>query len=275
MKRQEPMQNARDAVSQNRLKRTILIIDDDESVRQYLVGIFERDGWTTLGTDSGRIAVQISALHQIDLILLDLELPDMHGFDVLGRINAIDDAAPVVIVSGDLQESSVVEAFELGASDYVRKPFSGMELLRRAGRLLRPKRVSRHITSGPIYIDVGRRLLEINGSAVSIPPMTLDVLICLIAHRGELVTNSSLLQLITKSTVQLKTRRVAFHIGALRRIQREHGIPDFIRTVHSVGFEWIGPSRVTLTHYCQYSCNSLTFLRLRLRRPKPYDGLRG
>jgi two-component system alkaline phosphatase synthesis response regulator PhoP len=218
----------------------ILLVVDSNGIAESIIAPFQARGWSVYHSKNGSEAREHLISIKPTLVVLDLNLSDMSGLQLLAEI-VRDGGGPPVITTSESDEGFLSGAsFRLGAVDYVRQPFSITEFLERALARTRTGLYRRgELQQGDVFVDEARRLLCISGDAVPLPPKTFDILVYLIRKVGRVVSERELVGLITHTTATLRTRRVSYHIAFLRRIFRENNVTNRIRTVRSHGYEWM------------------------------------
>ena len=204
----------------------ILIIDDEISIRRMLAVILEGAGYKVLSAEDASHGLQELAVGKPDLVILDLGLPDSDGIDVLRRLREWS-AVPVMILSARPDSAEKVQALDLGADDYLTKPFDAHELLARVRVMLR--RVSggaqeSSFTLGDLGVDFANHVVSVCGDAVALTPIEFSLLAQLARHPGRILTHSHLLNAVwgPKATEQGHYLRV--HFTNLRRKLRDAGL---------------------------------------------------
>ena len=213
----------------------VLLIDDDERLYELLDAYLGDNGCTvTHAADGGR---GLAALRNgtFDVVLLDMMMPGMDGLTVLRRIRD-SRTLPVIMLTARGDETDRVVGLELGADDYVAKPFGPRELLARIRAVLRrvhAEAVGGELTVGPLSIDVDGRKVALLGRAVELTALEFDILVALARRAGRVVPREALLQEAGRTDTQVGERTVDVHISHLRQ---KLGRPDLIKTVRGVGY---------------------------------------
>jgi two-component system KDP operon response regulator KdpE len=181
----------------SRRKASILVIDDEIAIVRALQRSLTAHGYHVFQAHSGEKAIESLLRHAPDLILLDLELPGMSGFEVCKRVRQESDL-PIIAISMKDKERDKVHALDLGADDYVLKPFAINEVLARIRVALRHAarafpRMEPSFTVGPLQVDFGQRLVNVNGHESQLAPIEYDLLTIFIQHRGKIMTHQMLL----------------------------------------------------------------------------------
>jgi DNA-binding response OmpR family regulator len=215
---------------------TILLVEDEEDIASLVRAYLERDGfrvvWATRATE-GLAALES---HDIRLAILDLQLPDADGFDVCRAIRS-SSSLPVVMLTARDEEVDRVTGLELGADDYVTKPFSPRELSARVRAVLRrtePDETDDRLTAGDVALDRKARTATVAGAEIELTAREFDLLWHLAARPGIVVSRSQLLDRVWGLSFPGGTRTVDVHVGQVRR---KLGRPELIRTVRGTGYK--------------------------------------
>jgi two-component system KDP operon response regulator KdpE len=218
-------------------------VDDEPAIRRFL-----RTGLTAQGFQVDEAADGKSALEELrrrpfDLLILDLGLPDMDGFDIIERLRGSGSSVPILVLSSRADEAGKVKALDLGADDYVTKPFGVDELLARLRAALRHKMQSQGETpvfrSGELMVDLVRRIVTAGGHEVKLTPREYDVLRMLVSNAGKVVTHKMLLKEIWGSESDIQYLRI--YIRSLRqKIEADPERPQYIQTEQGVGYRLRG-----------------------------------
>lgn len=226
------------------MKRRILVVEDDRTLRQALVFNLEREGYEVSGAVDGEQALASARDGGVDLILLDLMLPGMSGLEVLRTMRAEGIDTPVVILSAKGGEVDRVVGLKVGADDYIPKPFSRPELLARVESVLRRQRRSEaagderlaEVRSGALAIDLGRHLATFNGEPLRLTTKEFELLAHLAGHPGRIFTREQLLTRIWPYDFGGDSRTVDVHVSWLRSKLRALDGHNYFRTVRGVGY---------------------------------------
>lgn len=220
----------------------ILIVDDDPSLRDLLRLALERAGHTVICAADGALALTHAARETPDLIVLDIGLPEMDGFEVCRRLRARSDV-PVLFLTARDDEVDRIVGLEMGADDYVTKPFSPREVVARVAAILRrygaPARDDTR-SHGAITLDREARLCRAAGQPVALTGTEFQMLDTLIAAPGRLFTRAELAAAVWGAGAQQSDRTMDSHLRNLRRKLADAGVPDAIETVHAQGMR-LGP----------------------------------
>ncbi len=231
------------SISQSMRKATILVIEDDKDIVEVVRYNLEREGFRVLDSGDGEQGLQAAVRNKPDLILLDLMLPGVDGLEVCRRVRTHDDlrGTPVVILTAKGEESDVVIGLELGADDYLSKPFSPRELvarlkavLRRAIRAEEAGERSR-IEIGDVVLDSSRYELKVAGELVALTRAEFRLLWALAQRPGRVFPRDELIDKITAGESYIIDRNVDVHISSIRRKLGKAG--DLIVTVRGIGYK--------------------------------------
>ncbi len=214
-----------------------MVVEDDANIGALVRTYLERDGYRTVWVRSGEVALAELSRHPIELVVLDIGLPGIDGFEVCRRI---DGRVPVIMLTARDDEADVVAGLELGADDYVSKPFSPRQLtarvkavLRRAGTGTSADDVS---TLGPITLARGSREVRVDGTEVDLTQREFDLLEYLMRHTGQVVTRTMLLEGIWGYHFDPQTNVVDVHVSRLRgKVDKPFDKP-LIHTVRGSGY---------------------------------------
>ena len=220
----------------------ILIIDDEPQILRFLQPALEASGYATLHAETGRAALHLAANAAPDLVILDLGLPDMDGKEVLTKLRAFS-KAPVIILSARDREAEKIAALDLGADDYVEKPFAIGELLARLRAALRhahggaePRKL---IEAEDLAIDTEKRLVARDGEPVKLTPREYDLLTVLARHAGKVMTHRQLLTAVWGPAHGEDVQYLRVFVGQLRaKVERNPAEPRLIVTETGVGYRF-------------------------------------
>ncbi|HWQ71398.1 MAG TPA: response regulator transcription factor [Desulfitobacteriaceae bacterium] len=226
--------------------RTILIIDDDELIRELLCYNLEKEGYRVIAAKDGAQALDLLTREQPDLIILDLMLPGIDGLEVCRQIrfNTRFLEVPLIMLTAKGEEIDKVLGLELGADDYVTKPFNTRELLARIKARLR--RVydadkSSEISDGEIRLDIKNLQVYIRGEEIVLTPKEFELLRILVEHPGKAFSRDELLEQIWGYDYFGDSRTVDVHVRHLRqKIERDPSKPDYIETIRGLGYRYKG-----------------------------------
>lgn len=222
-------------------REKILVVDDEEDILELLKYNLEREGYSVVLAQSGEEAVELAANVVPDLVLLDLMLPGMNGLEVCRILShdARTSAIPIIILTARCEEADIVAGLELGADDYVAKPFSPRVVTARVRSVLRRGRrsvtdESRLIDTGDIKIDVERHHVLVGGKEVDLTVTEFSVLLFLARHRGWVFTRDQIIDSVKGTDYPVTDRSVDVQIVGLRKKLGAAG--TLIETVRGVGY---------------------------------------
>jgi DNA-binding response OmpR family regulator len=227
----------------------ILVVEDERDLARGLQANLEVEGYDVVVAHNGEDGLRAARESAVDLVLLDLMLPGIDGYDVLARLRKSGVDVPVLILTARAEEVDKVRGFLAGADDYVTKPFGVMELLLRIGAILRRGRpavatasAGRELkTMGPIEVDVTDRSVRMNDRPVALTPKAFDLLLALMDRKGRVASRHDLLRDVWGYADAVTTRTVDAHVAELRRkLEVDPSAPKFIITVWKVGYRLVG-----------------------------------
>jgi two-component system, OmpR family, response regulator RegX3 len=235
-----------DAVQIRAGKRTVLLVEDEESITTPLTAALAREGFDATVAATAAEALELARSLEPDLVLLDLMLPDGSGLDVCRELRRTS-RVPIIVVTARGDEADRVVGLELGADDYVVKPFSARELVARIRAVLRRTEAVAEppgdevVRVGPLSVDSARRVASVAGEALELSRKEFEVLELLAREAGRVVTRERLLQEVWDTTWFGSTKTLDVHVSGLRRkLGDDPSEPRFIHTVRGVGFRLAG-----------------------------------
>jgi two-component system, OmpR family, response regulator RegX3 len=220
----------------------ILVVEDEESFSDALGFMLRKEGFTVSLAGTGPEALTTFEREQVDLILLDLMLPGMSGTDVCRTIRARS-RVPIIMVTAKDSELDKVLGLELGADDYVTKPFSSRELVARIRAVLRRNAEDFDdnpvVEAGPVRIDPDRHLVQVNGQVVNLPLKEFDLLEYLVRNAGRVLTRGQLIDRIWGSDYVGDTKTLDVHVKRLRaKVESDPAHPVHLVTVRGLGYKF-------------------------------------
>ena len=224
---------------------TILLVDDEDSVQKLLTYPLERDGFRVVQARDGEQALRLFGDERIDLVVLDLMLPKVDGLEVCKRLRAGSDV-PIIMLTARGEELDKVLGLELGADDYITKPFSIREFRSRVRALLRRAALPRErqleeetIEAGELKIDPARRTVELAGQPVALTYVEFELLRTLASEPARVFTREMLLRSLWGDSAYREQRTIDVHIRHLReKLERDAREPEYIFTVRGVGYRF-------------------------------------
>jgi two-component system KDP operon response regulator KdpE len=227
------------------VNRSILVVDDEERMARFIRLNLEHDGFQVLEAYRGLKAIQMIRDHLPDLVILDVMLPDMDGFEVLKMIREIS-PIPVIMLTAKGEEEDRVKGLELGADDYVPKPFSPRELVSRVRAVLRRAEmgnVSSHEVidvDGRLKVDFGRREVWIDNELVKLRPTEYKLLYHLMQNPGWVMTYDQILSKVWGYEYRDEPHYVRLYINYLRqKLEKDPANPQYILTERGVGYRFV------------------------------------
>jgi DNA-binding response OmpR family regulator len=224
---------------------TILLVDDEDSIQKLLAYPLEREGYRVLQARDGEEALERFASERVDLVVLDIMLPKLDGLEVCKRLRA-ESEVPIIMLTARDDELDKVLGLELGADDYITKPFSIREFRSRVRALLRRAAVSRQvdedgelISAEGLTIDLARRLVEVGGRRVQLTYVEFELLRILASHPGRVYSRRMLLEALWGGADYREPRTIDVHVRHLReKLELDPGVPEYILTVRGVGYRF-------------------------------------
>ncbi|QIM18005.1 response regulator transcription factor [Leucobacter coleopterorum] len=228
----------------------ILLVEDEQSISQPLAFLLEREGYRVTVVDDGAEAVQSFAAAPVDLVLLDLMLPSLPGTEVCRAIR-LTSQVPIIMLTAKDSEIDIVVGLELGADDYITKPYSTRELLARIRASLRrpvsapvdesaaPPADSQVLDELGVCLDTERHAVTVRGEEVAMPLREFELLEMLMRHSGRVLTRGQLIDRVWGSNYYGDTKTLDVHVKRIRaRIEEEPSKPSLISTVRGVGYRF-------------------------------------
>jgi DNA-binding response OmpR family regulator len=224
---------------------TVLVIDDDPAMRDILSTVAQQHGFALQFAEDGAEGLRLAEQSDVDLILLDLSLPGMPGLDVCRRLRGAGVEVPIIILSASTDTVDVVVALEIGADDYIAKPFEIRELAARVNAKLRRQRTTQsqvrpgRLKFPGLIVDIGRHEVLRDGESVNLTPTEFDLLALLSASPGRVISRSEMIQKVWGQGADLDLRSVDAHVYRLRRkIEPVGPRPTYIHAVPGIGYRF-------------------------------------
>lgn len=226
---------------------TILIVEDEESLADPLAFLLRKEGFEPIVAHDGKTALEEFERHDVDIVLLDLMLPGMSGTDVCKQLRATS-SVPVIMVTARDSEIDKVVGLELGADDYVTKPYSSRELIARIRAVLRrggdaveveEEFEEQVLEGGRVRMDVERNIVSVDGEPISMPLKEFDLLEYLLRNAGRVLTRGQLIDRIWGADYVGDTKTLDVHVKRLRsKIEQEPSRPQHLVTVRGLGYKY-------------------------------------
>jgi DNA-binding response OmpR family regulator len=225
--------------------RTILVAEDEPQIAGLVRDYLEHAGFAVITATDGAAALALARARRPDAIVLDLGLPRVDGLDVIRAIRR-DSRVPILILSARGDEIDRVTGLELGADDYVVKPFSPRELVARVRAVLRrgeaTPQADERIVAGDLELDLVRHRVTAGGRPVALTPTEFELLATLAREPGRVWTRSQLLDAVRGFSLETYERAIDGHVRNLRRkLEPDDAAPRYVRTVHGVGYALAEP----------------------------------
>jgi two-component system response regulator RegX3 len=222
----------------------ILVVEDEDSLAETLRYNLEREGFGVTVAADGRRGLERFRAERPDLVVLDLMLPEISGLDVCRAIRG-ESEVPIIILTAKDAEADKVAGLELGADDYVTKPFSVRELVSRVRALLRRSRIGSPgeeevLRGGPVELDVARHEVRVGGEPVGFPPKEFELLETLLRRKGRLLTRDVLIDRVWGPGYVGDTKTLDVHVKRIRRkIEEDPHRPRHLVTVRGLGYKFV------------------------------------
>jgi DNA-binding response OmpR family regulator len=237
----------RDDTARAPASRVALVVDDEPAITELVRDALAAEGFSVDTASDGMAALRCARKHSPDVIVLDIGLPGLDGFDVCRTLRK-ETSAPVIFLTARGSEVDRIVGLELGADDYIVKPFSPRELVARVRAVLRragaapPEAAARRIV-GPIAVDAQRREVSIDGKPVRLKPREFDVLWLLACNEGRVFTRDQLIETVWGFDFDGDPRTVDVHIRRIRRALGDDArSPRFLHTIHGLGYKLSTPA---------------------------------
>jgi DNA-binding response OmpR family regulator len=223
------------------MAKTILVVDDKASVRRLLRDYLAEEGFRVVTADNGQNALFVARYEKPDLILLDIMMPQMDGYEFI-RVYRRERDTPIILLTAKLEESDKVVGLELGADDYVTKPFSMRELVARIRAVFRrveKSAVPEVLHAADITLDKSTRQVKVGDQFVKLTPTEFDLLAVLMFAPGRVFSRQMLLEQVQGVALSELERSISVHISNLRaKIEPDPRNPRYIETVFGVGYRF-------------------------------------
>jgi len=220
----------------------ILVVEDEDSFSDALSFLLGKEGFEVSVAEDGVKALQLFERYGADLVLLDLMLPGLSGTEVCRQLR-MKSSVPIIMLTAKDTEVDKVVGLELGADDYVTKPYSSRELIARIRAVLRrqqePEQSSNLLTVGPVRMDIERHIVTVNNVQVALPLKEFELLEFLMRNSGRVLTRTQLIDRVWGNDYVGDTKTLDVHIKRLRsKIEKDPANPEFILTVRGLGYKF-------------------------------------
>ena len=222
----------------------ILIVEDEEALSDPLAFLLGREGFQTIVVDNGLDALPVFDREGADLVLLDVMLPGMSGMEVCRKLREVS-SVPIIMLTAKDSELDKVLGLELGADDYVTKPYSARELIARIRAVLRRRSAETDsatesvLQGGPVRMDIDRHVVTVNGEEISMPLKEFELLESLLRNVGRVMTRGQLIERVWGADYVGDTKTLDVHIKRLRsKIEPDSSAPQYVVTVRGLGYKF-------------------------------------
>ena len=221
----------------------IMVVEDEESFSEALAFMLQREGYEVEVADDGNLALDVYEQRGADLILLDLMLPGLSGLEVCRQIRT-KSQVPIIMLTAKDGEIDKVVGLEIGADDYVTKPFSSRELLARVRSVLRrhgepEELIATTVEAGPVRMDVDRHVVTVRGEQVAMPLKEFDLLELLVRNAGRVLTRAQLIDRVWGADYVGDTKTLDVHVKRLRaKVEEDPANPVHLVTVRGLGYKF-------------------------------------
>jgi len=226
------------------MKRTVLVVDDDEDLVDLLKNYLEKDGYKVLTAYDGQAALNLFRLRDVDLIVLDLMLPKVSGLNVCRGVRN-ESQTPIIMLTAKSEEEDRIKGLDLGADDYVTKPFSPGELLARIRAVLRrtSEEGPSEVSHGDLTVNFESHKVLLNGEPVDLTPTEFDILSTLVKQPRRVFSRPDLIHAALGYGYEGFERTIDVHIKNIRKkIEPDTEDPEYIKTEHGVGYKFDPPA---------------------------------
>lgn len=220
---------------------SILIIEDDATVGPVLKIRLQSNGYRAEVADDGSVGYEKARTGAFDLIILDVMLPGMNGFDILRKLREENVRSKILMLTAKSEFDARVEGLEAGADDYLAKPFDYREVLLRLRNLLAAGALAETVTVGDVSLDKVRRTVERGGVQEILTDREFEVLLYLMEHAGEVIPKETLLKRVWKTDFERDPNVVNVYLSYVRKKLERLGLPQPIETVHGAGIRMVKP----------------------------------
>ena len=222
----------------------ILIVEDEEALSDPLAFLLGREGFQTIVVDNGLDALPVFDREGADLVLLDVMLPGMSGMEVCRKLREVS-SVPIIMLTAKDSELDKVLGLELGADDYVTKPYSARELIARIRAVLRRRSAETDsatesvLQGGPVRMDIDRHVVTVNGEEISMPLKEFELLEILLRNVGRVMTRGQLIERVWGADYVGDTKTLDVHIKRRRsKIEPDSSAPQYVVTVRGLGYKF-------------------------------------
>jgi DNA-binding response OmpR family regulator len=222
-------------------KEPVLVIDDEPKILSLIKSYLEINGYTAFCAGNAREGMELFEKHNISLILLDLMLPDFSGEEFCKKVRQVSDV-PIIMITAKVEEEDIIKGLNIGADDYVTKPFSPRQLMARVQAVLRRRSGGREKTGGLLFcgdlvVDTEKRIVSRNGEALALTRDEFSILTLLMSREAKIFSREEILDAVKGDDYDGFDRSVDSHIKRLRaKIGDDPRAPRYIQTVYGIGY---------------------------------------
>lgn len=227
------------------LAKTIAVVDDERKIRETIQSYLTNEGFETVAAEDGRGALKLVENHSVDLVLLDVMMPNMDGFQTLREIRALHRKMPVIMLTAKSEEIDKILGLEMGADDYITKPFSMRELAARIKTVLRrsepeeQKETDEVLVRGPIVINLNTYEVMVDNELLSLTPTEYKILVTLAQKPGRVYSRLQLMNNVMGEAFVNYERSIDTHVSNLRKkLEKDPANPEYIHTVYGIGYRF-------------------------------------
>ncbi|WP_458414157.1 response regulator transcription factor [Schinkia sp. CFF1] len=229
------------------MAKKVLVVDDEEKIREMISSYLKNEGYETLEAADGKNAVDYVNSEQIDIVLLDIMMPEMDGYEALKEIHMIQKNTPVIMLTAKTDEIDKIVGLELGADDYITKPFSLRELTARMKAVLRRTNADHEdhddevLIRGDMSINLSTYEVFIDGKKVNLTPTEFKILVTLAQKPGRVYSRMQLMNVAFGEAYANYERSIDTHVSNLRRkVEEDPHNPNYIHTLYGIGYRFGG-----------------------------------
>ncbi|MBN1305211.1 MAG: response regulator transcription factor [Anaerolineales bacterium] len=228
------------------MPKTIMLVDDEIQLLSLLTDVFEQEGYTVVSARNGEDAIYLARHEKPDLIILDVMMPELDGYGFI-RQHRQERDTPIILLTARVEETDKIIGLQMGADDYVTKPFSPRELVARVQALLRRTGSTatgraQTLRAGPILLDQQSHMVEVDGTLVDLTRSEFEILAMFMSAPGRVFSRQELLENLQGAVVEGYDRTIDVHVKNLRaKIEADPREPQFIETVYGVGYRFSAP----------------------------------
>ena len=225
-------------------KKTIVVVEDEPAIAMALKDELEFEGYAVHLAEDGRAGLKLIESRSPDLVVLDLMLPGLNGFEICKRLRERRSSVPIIMLTARNERSDKIRGLDLGADDYITKPFHLAEVMARVRAVLRRYRdsssgsASRQLCAGELRMDLKRHEVRVRNRTVDLTPKEFQLLELLLSRKGETISRDEFLNAVWGDEVHVTHRTVDTHLGSLRKkIEPDPERPTYIVSVRGVGYK--------------------------------------